>query len=271
MKLFASDLDGTLLNQYHKADDTINEGIKKIQASGHIFSICTGRNPALASSAGLVPSYMICMNGACILDPKGELLMQHPLDRVVLRFLLQVPSLKFEFQTLSNIYSTGDRDSFTEIYRQNQLLRHRDVKKDMEKNLKKYTFDCDPEWILNQTIYKVNLHYANSMEPKQVERLVHEHQDTIINAPSTESLAELTGKEVTKANAIRELAQFLHIDSNDIYVYGDGLNDISMLEAFQHSYSPCNGNEKAKKAAHSLLGPFEEYSVIKHMLEMIQE
>ena len=44
MKLFASDLDGTLLNRNHQSDHRINEGIEKIFEAGHIFTVCTGRN-----------------------------------------------------------------------------------------------------------------------------------------------------------------------------------------------------------------------------------
>ena len=52
-----------------------------------------------------------------------------------------------------------------------------------------------------------------------------------------------------------------------MYVYGDGLNDLSMLKRFEHSYCPSTGTVQAKEAASYQIGPYDEYSVISHMLE----
>ena len=39
MKLFASDLDGTLLNKNHQSDHRINEGIEKIFTSDFDYEV----------------------------------------------------------------------------------------------------------------------------------------------------------------------------------------------------------------------------------------
>lgn len=269
MKLFASDLDGTLLNEKHKADDIINQGIQQIYDSGNIFTVCTGRNLSLTKNAGLVPSYIICMNGASILDKEGRVLACHPLSKETIRFLLWDTPFRFEYQTMDTIYTTGDEKTFTKIYRENQILRHRDIQKDMEKNLKKYSFNCDPHFILEQDIYKVNLHYTDDAMRDAIDTFAKKHADKIINAPSTTSLAEITGAGITKANAVEELGKILGIQESDIYVYGDGINDISMLQRFKHSYCPKNGSWQAKQAARYLLDDFETYSVIRHMQGVI--
>lgn len=271
MKLFASDLDGTLLNKEHKADAIINQGLRKIEESGHVFTVCTGRNLSLTRSAGLIDSYKICMNGACIIDPEDSILFSHPFDPETIALLLKQSMFSFEYQTIDTVYTSKDGDSFREIYRKNQILRNRDIQKDMEKNLKNYVFNCSPDFILQQTIYKVNLHYADASVREKVDAFVSKHTDTLINAPSTTRLAELTQAGVTKANAVMELAQYLHVAPSDVYVYGDGINDIHMLERFDHSYCPKNGSAQAKKAANHLLDDFETYSVIRHMQEVIQE
>lgn len=58
IRLFASDLDGTLLNEKHQFDDVIVEGIQKIVNSGHVFSIATGRGKA---SAPILESIRLCI------------------------------------------------------------------------------------------------------------------------------------------------------------------------------------------------------------------
>ena len=48
-------------------------------------------------------------------------------------------------------------------------------------------------------------------------------------------------------------------------VYGDGGNDVMMLERFRHSYAPSNASDAAKEAAGTILGHFATYSVSRHM------
>ena len=43
VKLFASDLDGTLLNALHKTDPVILASLRRLRAAGAHFSIATGR------------------------------------------------------------------------------------------------------------------------------------------------------------------------------------------------------------------------------------
>lgn len=267
MKLFASDLDGTLLNKNHQSDHRINEGIEKIFEAGHIFTVCTGRNLSLTRSAGLVDTFLIGMNGACILDKEGRIISSHPMDKETIRLLLFETPYKFEYQTFDEIYTTGDEETFTKIYMQNQRMRNRAVQKNMAKNLRKYHFQCDSFDILSKDIYKVNLHYTHEEMYQEIEELANHYADKIVNAPSVTSLAEITGFGVTKGNAVKELADFLHIRDEDVYVYGDGLNDLSMLKRFEHSYCPSTGTVQAKEAASYQIGPYDEYSVISHMLE----
>ena len=43
IRLFASDLDGTLLNEHHECDEKIEKGIQKIIDAGKMFTVATGR------------------------------------------------------------------------------------------------------------------------------------------------------------------------------------------------------------------------------------
>ena len=268
MKLFASDLDGTLLNRKHRADWIINHGLQIIKETGNVFTVSTGRNLSLFRTAKLDKSYVICMNGSCILDPDEKILIRHPLNKEVLHFLLFDTPFQFEYQTIDGIYTTKDAESFKQIYMANQMLRNRDIKEDMVKNLAAYSFESDPYWILDQEIYKVNFHFTDPSMGPLMDQLAKDHADKIVNAPSVPSLAEITGAGITKGNAVKELAKILDIHDQDIYVYGDGINDVSMLSSFEHSYCPAESTKEAKAAAHYELGPFEEYSVIRHMVDV---
>ena len=67
----------------------------------------------------------------------------------------------------------------------------------------------------------------------------------------------------------RALADQLGIDAQDVAVYGDGGNDLEMLTMFAHSYAPCTAQKEAQMAASAIIGPYQSYSVAKHIAETL--
>ena len=76
MKLFVSDLDGTLLNEEHVLDEEMRDYIKELRKEGHIFGIATGR--PFYSALNAVPDikelfdFGVFNNGANFVDFKDE-------------------------------------------------------------------------------------------------------------------------------------------------------------------------------------------------------
>ena len=70
---------------------------------------------------------------------------------------------------------------------------------------------------------------------------------------------------------LQETIDGLNIKEDDVAVYGDSGNDLVMLEAFKNSYAPKNASKEAKIKAGHIIGPYDEYSVIEHMLRTIDE
>lgn len=82
IKLFVSDLDGTLLNDMHMTDFFILETIQKVKENGFLFSSATGRSlhEHEVNRLQLNDVYRISMNGALIKDPEGKILYSQPID-----------------------------------------------------------------------------------------------------------------------------------------------------------------------------------------------
>ena len=53
IKLFASDLDGTLLNYFHHADRVVRAAVREVIASGAHMVLATGRTSHSGASMGL--------------------------------------------------------------------------------------------------------------------------------------------------------------------------------------------------------------------------
>ncbi len=61
---------------------------------------------------------------------------------------------------------------------------------------------------------------------------------------------EIMAKGVSKGAMLEQVAKKYNIPLEDIYVFGDGENDLSMLELVEHSYAPTNALDNVKKQAH---------------------
>ena len=77
IKLIASDMDGTLLNNRHEIDDETVEAIKKAEENGIIFAISTGREydnvePFLKKHN--IRCQCVLMNGAEYRDENGKII-----------------------------------------------------------------------------------------------------------------------------------------------------------------------------------------------------
>ena len=53
IKMFASDLDGTLLNYFHQADCVVRAAVREVVASGGARGACDGQAGAFRRGSGL--------------------------------------------------------------------------------------------------------------------------------------------------------------------------------------------------------------------------
>lgn len=269
--LFASDLDGTLFNKQHECDEKNEEAIQAITDKGSYFSVATGRglNMVQLNKASNL-SYYICLNGSVIVDPTKRLLHCEPIDKKVLSdFLDAFEDLKIEYVAWNKVYSTSSREV---------VLQHRkNVWKDMKDDpwverfinniTKNFVFSQTKEDILKQDICKINYHFEDEKNNDRIDQFLKKYDNYLVNAPSDKGMYEITKKGIDKAFGVRRLANHLKIEEDEVAVYGDSGNDLAMLESFKYSYAPSTASDKAKEKAKYIIGPYDEYSVIKHMLE----
>ncbi|WP_305138450.1 HAD family hydrolase [Dubosiella newyorkensis] len=272
IRLFASDLDGTLLNEKHQFDDVIVEGIQKIVNSGHVFSIATGRGKSQCSDPRIDSLvYKVCMNGALILDPKNRAVAKEKIDRSILAQILdEFEEYPFDFVNEDHILTRYPKKEFLE----RRVFATSDEEwkeRYMRDFLPRIQFGKSKEEILNASICKINLRINDVDDYSRLDAFLKAHADWLVNAPSGKGLYEITAAGVNKGSALMKLASFLNIEPNEVAVYGDGGNDVAMLSLFDNAYVPENGMPQAKKEAKEILADSKDHSVIDHMLQTIKE
>lgn len=96
-----------------------------------------------------------------------------------------------------------------------------------------YVYDCTSAQLASLPVCKVNLHLQG--QPPEVAREVSaflaEHPE-VVNAPFDPTMFEITASGVDKGSALAWLAGWLGLGEDEVAVYGDGGNDICMLERF---------------------------------------
>ncbi len=250
--LFATDFDGTLNLYPHGVTKEVIEMIGKWRDEGNVFGIITGRNYAnamyLFEEYGYLCDFFMCMTGAYAIDKNGELLFEYKGDGSILPELLQF------LGTLNPRYLTFSDGSFN-------------YSVDLEKPL-----DEDSEAVKiageHKSFTQVNTAYFTEDEKDiAITKILELYGDKVCPQANVTCL-DIPPYGVTKAAAVRRMAQIFGVSEEHIYTAGDNDNDVSMLEAF-HGYSLPYGSEAAIAAAKSIQ-PNVEY-MLRHAMAMNKE
>lgn len=269
IRLFASDLDGTLLNARHEMDEHISSGIDKLLKSGKVFSVATGRPTVMVNRKDFPGCYISCMNGALILDPEDTIVFQAAIDPDLLRKLIHdFPELPFEFCHANDIECVQSLD---QVYEAHQELSRQGKIPFFIGSPQQFgsvrSFDKTADEILSRPVLKVNCIHTTPENEQLLADWIQENPG-LLDAPSAKFLHEITAEGIDKAYGVHALAKILGLQDDQCAVFGDGGNDICMLEHFKNSYCPSNGIDPAKQAARHVIGPSKDYSVIDTMLEI---
>ena len=159
IKLFVSDLDGTLLNDMHMTDFFILETIQKVKENGFLFSSATGRSlhEHEVNRLQLNDVYRISMKGALIKDPEGKILYSQPIDMdFINEFLDMYYGLDCDYSSDGHTLSTILMDKKIEYFKVDGFKEIAGSSIRIRDFLMDYQFDQSKEDIKNKNIYKIN-------------------------------------------------------------------------------------------------------------------
>src|SRR6478672_10727588 len=113
MKLIATDLDGTLLNEKGEVSIENARAIKKAMDHGIQFVVATGRSYNAAKNpiqARGITCPIICLNGAITYDINQKLIRKVPMDMAICKEILSVcqhADMYIEFFSQNNVFSVS--------------------------------------------------------------------------------------------------------------------------------------------------------------------
>ena len=253
-KLLFIDVDGTLVDYENRLPDSAVEAIRKARANGHRVYISTGR-----SKAEVYPPLweigldgMIGGNGSYV-ESNGEVVLHRLITADQCRRIvdwLHSRGLEFYLESNNGLFASEQFEtaalSSIQLYTARKgrpgadTITVRDVFPDMIFGGELYRDD------LNKVSYLLNSYQDFLDAQKEFPDL---QNGTWGGAGETALFGDLGVKDITKANAIEALLNYLGASREDTIAFGDAKIDIPMFEYCAHSVCMGSGGPEAKAAA----------------------
>ena len=219
-QLIVSDLDGTLL----RSDETISDGtlaeLQRWADAGVPLVLATGRPPRwmLGVRDRLGGGTAICCNGAVLLDLGGfTVLEEHPLTPDVLRAI--TGELRRRQPDTWFAVEYGDQFRHEPIYKPRWDV---DAPGVAEATL--------PEMVA-QPVAKLLARHEHLPRDEFVELVTEVVGDTAtVTNSSTDALAEISARGVTKATGLARVAAARGLGPGDVVYFGDMPNDLAAFD-----------------------------------------
>ena len=247
IKLFVSDIDGTLLPGGSEISAKNIEAVQKMVEAGIIVTIATGRmyeaTLPVAKKLGVnVP--IITYNGALIKTVEGEVLHSEFLPEDIIPQIIDFfRENGWHLQTYVNgvVHFVEDNER-AKFYEKAQGVAGVYVGWDgLKKNI--------------SGICKMLSVTSGDEETDKIISMVREKfGDKIKIMKSNPIFAEIVCPGVSKASALKILAKKLGVDRSEVMAIGDSDNDLEMLQAAGQSVAMGDGRESVKKICTYITG-----------------
>ncbi len=285
LRLIASDLDGTLLNQQQKISPLNRYAIAKAQEKGVRFVIATGRNYARVQDL-LMENDLHCdlllMNGSEVRDARGKIissinLPMEPLQQVV--DLLHAHGMEPEFMTNRETCSIDPPEQALRSCALRMQCFHPGIS--YEEGLK--LAHTDPFYTALRFVDGLEGLYQTGLE---LRKIVSYHPDTqvidrliqqfnamegIVCMSSFPVNVEITNARAQKGWGLEKAIEVMEIRREEVAVFGDGMNDYNMFTCFSRCYAPQNAVEPIRALAREVIPRHDEDGVGKTILRLLEE
>ncbi len=260
IKMFVSDMDGTLLGLDFRISEKNAAAIRSLEHAGIEFVIATGRIYCdayeICRQSQIYPD-IISNNGACIFNSRqeqiyGRWLPTEGLDRII--NFMEEHRICYAISTSRSYLIPENWEELLEkesesLKQRGSLVSPAQVTYMREEMLSQVGVEIVPD--LNSYIADGNSCYMISVHTfdPEVIRTVREFIsgfDNVTALLSTDHTVDIIGRNCSKAAAIKYLTQLRHMSRENVASIGDGMNDISMLRESAVAMSPANAANEVR-------------------------
>lgn len=258
IKLIMSDIDGTILDKNHQLDSYLIELMPLLKQCNIPFVLASARSPLgiapISKELGITDCPIACYNGALI-SLGDKILSQYSIDKSEL--LLLHDFLKKEFPTVSiNVYSGKD-------WLVNTIDEWVEIEAQITGESPKVTSLADFLQEEKNLIHKLLLISNATTIQKLKETLATMDFPQTDFYLSKDNYLEVTHNQVSKKQALLELANYYQLSLSEIMTIGDNYNDIPMIETAGIGVAMGNAPTEVKTCANTVTDSNDQNGVSK--------
>ncbi|WP_407268153.1 Cof-type HAD-IIB family hydrolase [Radiobacillus sp. PE A8.2] len=251
-KIVFFDIDGTLVDHNKQIPDQTVEAIKQLKQQGVYVVIATGRAPFMFKDIREqleIDSY-VSFNGQYVVF-EGETIYENPL----------------EYQHLTELTNSSNASGHSLVYMNHKEMRasnNNDERvSESLKTLKRDYPEIDPQYYEKNAIYQVLLFCEQQSE----DRYTREHQQLrfIRWHDLSCDVLPLGG---SKAIGVDKLIAASGISHDQSYAFGDGLNDMEMLQHVGVGVAMGNAIFELKQVADYVTDDVDNEGLVKGLYEV---
>lgn len=251
-KLLFFDVDGTLFNSDKKLPQSAKDALLAARANGYEIAIATGRAPFMIQSIleELDIDTYVTFNGQYVVD-KGEVI-----------FTDGIPNVR-----LKDIISFGQSRNHPVVFLDDSRMIAavaEDVRIGESLATLRYPYpQIDANYYEQQSVYQTLLYITEDEQP-----LYEETFPDVSFVRWHPYSCDMLPKGGSKARGIEKLLAHRGCTLEDVFAFGDGLNDIEMLQAVGTGVAMGNAHTEVKAVADVVIGHVDEDGLAKGMQQL---
>ncbi|WP_066187220.1 MULTISPECIES: Cof-type HAD-IIB family hydrolase [Gracilibacillus] len=285
MRLIATDLDGTLLNEFHEISEANKEAIMEAKKRGIEVMVATGRSYSAAKkpleNAGLTCP-ILCLNGAKVYLENGDVFSSAPMTKKTctqIQAICETHGIYFEAFTNQGGFAK-DREAFIEVmvdigatafpHLNKKEIRAMATNRFQEEEI---TIIDDFTALFNQKEMEVYKILAFSLDNDILREVQHHFADgqQVAVTSSGESNLEFNHPLAQKGIALASYTEKQGIDMSEVMTIGDNYNDLSMLKMAGRGVAMGNAAPDIKAACDYVTVSNKENGVASAIKTMLAE
>ena len=263
IKLIASDMDGTLLNDDHMISDENLKAIRKAQEMGRHFTIVTGRD------YGAVKSYLeecnlkcecILSNGAEYRDVNGNVIESVYMNKNSVKIVFDIlneAGLCIQLMTNNGSYITNKESDKQAIIDRFKLFNPKMTEEEVIEFVKNFhkqrgMKNIDDVYEILESDVEILKIVTFDNDEKLIASLkekLKENTSDLAVASTFSNDIEISDIEAQKGLILDKTIKKMGIDKSEVIVLGDSFNDYSMFTEFENSYAMENAIPEIKEIA----------------------
>lgn len=281
IKLIASDLDGTLLDEPNRISKINLDAIEYAYQKGAKFCFSTGRDLQSVKDITCLLKHkpvLLLGNGSEVYDEDENLVFQNFFNNKYLEEVCEimnehdVPHMVF---TTDGFYTTTNpvevRRRFIERIGK---IRNQEMAHIFATNMDKpcnnlVQIEDIQEFTKTKKVLKVEGFHYNSKPVEDVKKELEKFTE-LSHLSTGKNNVEVTNLTATKGLALKRYCEHANIKKDEVMVMGDSHNDLSMFELFKYSFAPENSIQEIKDYAYKVVKSCDEHGVSQAIYEFIK-